>query len=48
MNKIGYTPDKSGPDGVFWMNIEDFVWEFKYLYICRLLEEKNGWKKANL
>jgi len=30
------------------MLIEDFVWEFSNLYVCRLLEEKSGWKKAKL
>lgn len=47
MNKIDYHPDNS-PDGVFWMNIEDFVWEFKYLYICRVLSEDDGWKSVKL
>lgn len=23
-------------DGIFWMSFEDFVWEFKSLYICRI------------
>jgi len=47
MNQIGYKPD-AHPDGIFWMNIEDFVWEFKYLYICRVLDQSQGWNSLNL
>ena len=32
------------PDGIFWMNLEDFVWEFKNLYICRIFDDPK-WKK---
>lgn len=38
MNKIGYKPADE-IDGIFWMSVEDFVWEFKYLYVCRTLSE---------
>jgi hypothetical protein len=26
------------PDGIFWMSLDDFVWEYKNLYICRLFD----------
>lgn len=32
--------DNFAQDGAFWMAIEDFLYEFKYLYICRIFEEK--------
>lgn len=47
-NTIGYKPDTNNPDGVFWMNIEDFVWEFKYLYVCRVLSEDDGWHSVKM
>ena len=28
-------------DGAFWMAIDDFLYEFKYLYVCRIFDEKN-------
>jgi hypothetical protein len=31
-------------DGIFWMEISDFVTQFAYLYICRTLSEADGWK----
>lgn len=27
-------------DGVFWMSVNDFVYEFKTLYVCRIFDEK--------
>jgi len=32
--------DEFAEDGAFWMSIEDFLYEFKYLYVCRIFEEK--------
>lgn len=26
-------------DGIFWMSLEDFVWEYKSLYICRIFDD---------
>ena len=31
-------------DGVFWMSIEDFIQEFKSLYVCAIFDEK--WLKV--
>lgn len=33
-------------DGMFWMALEDFVIEFKSLYICRIFSE--NWKYMTL
>lgn len=30
-------------DGIFWMEVLDFVEQFNYLYICRILGD--GWKE---
>jgi len=30
-------------DGIFWMSLDDFVYEFKALYVCRIFD-KNLWK----
>jgi hypothetical protein len=35
-------------DGVFWMNVEDFVENFSYLYICRILNAKSGWREQKV
>jgi hypothetical protein len=35
-------------DGVFWMSLEDFIENYSFLYICRILKEKAGWKEAKL
>ncbi len=32
-------------DGVFWMDIDDFIQQYSYLYICRTFSDLN-WKKA--
>lgn len=34
------------PDGVFWMNVDDFVYCFKSLYVCLTFDEKS-WKTLN-
>lgn len=34
---------KNLPDGIFWMSLEDFVWEYKNLYICRIFDDPK-WK----
>jgi len=33
------------PDGIFWMELDDFIEQFKNIYICRLLKEEEGWNK---
>lgn len=39
-----YVPNEEGDnDGVFWMNNSDFLNNFKYIYLCRELNEKAGW-----
>lgn len=45
-NKVGYT--ESQADGVFWMEILDFVQQFSYLYICRILDTDDGWKEVKV
>lgn len=30
-------------DGAFWMSIDDFLFEFKYLYVCRIFSDEK-WK----
>jgi hypothetical protein len=42
-NKVGYV---AKADGVFWMELLDFVEQYSYLYICRILGE--GWKEINM
>jgi len=42
-NKLNY--HDTGTDGVFWMEIIDFTQQFSNLYVCRLLDEKEGWKE---
>jgi len=27
-------------DGIFWMSLDDFVYEFKSLYVCRIFDQK--------
>jgi hypothetical protein len=39
-NKLGYS---ESADGAFWMSALDFVQQYSYLYICRILEEDDGW-----
>lgn len=33
-------------DGIFWMKLQDFITEFKSLYICCIFDVK--WKKLDL
>ena len=35
------------PDGIFWMSLEDFVWEYKNLYVCRIFDDPK-WKKLEI
>jgi len=30
-------------DGVFWMSLDDFIENFSYLYVTRILSTKTGW-----
>jgi hypothetical protein len=32
-------------DGIFWMDHESFISNFKYLYICRILSTNIGWNR---
>lgn len=34
---------KQEQDGIFWMPLEDFIYEFKSLYICSVFDDR--WKK---
>jgi hypothetical protein len=45
-NKLGYNPIES-QDGVFWMDVYDFIQQYSYLYICRILKDgpTDPWKK---
>jgi hypothetical protein len=49
---LKYDPDAESSsgmhDGIFWMNHESFIANFKYLYICRILSELTGWNKLTL
>ena len=40
--KLNYRPSKE-TDGVFWMATIDFLENYKYIYICRSLKERDGW-----
>jgi len=31
---------ETATDGIFWMNVQDFVDEFKYLYVCRKFDKR--------
>ena len=43
-NLVGYkNADKD--DGLFWMDYEDFLDEFSEIYVCRVYNEKTGWKE---
>ena len=33
-----------GDDGAFWISIDDFVFSFRALYVCRIFDE-NIWKR---
>lgn len=35
-------------DGVFWMALDDFIENFSYLYVCRILNEKSGWTEKKI
>lgn len=45
-NKVGY--QDSSNDGVFWMEILDFVQQYSFLYVCRLLDEEDGWVERKI
>jgi len=45
-NKVGY--QESQRDGVFWMEVLDFVQQYSYLYICRILDSDEGWKEIRV
>jgi len=47
MNKIGYKPSQE-TDGIFWMNSIDFLQNFKYMYVCRVLNNSDGWKNIRM
>lgn len=46
-NKLAYEP-RDHEDGVFWMDAYDFVQQYSYLYICRVLSESMGWKRQEV
>lgn len=35
-------------DGIFWMDFNDFLYEFKAVHVCRGMSEKNGWHSINI
>jgi len=35
-------------DGLFWMNSSDFLANFKYLYVCRELTVRMGWRSQSI
>lgn len=41
-NKCNYVDEV---DGVFWMDLDDFIDNYSYLYVCRLL---NSWNKEEI
>lgn len=41
--RLHYEPNTEESDGVFWMTNSDFLQQFKYVYVCRELNEKAGW-----
>jgi len=45
--KLKYEP-RDHEDGIFWMDIFDFTEQYSFLYMCRILTEGTGWKKAEL
>jgi len=45
MQKLGHS---RAEDGVFWMEVEDFVDQFSNLYLCHILSPALGWKKCEL
>jgi len=36
LKELGLKKEEFGNDGTFWMSVEDFVFEFRNLYVCRL------------
>jgi Calpain large subunit, domain III/Calpain family cysteine protease len=36
--RLGYNPDTTKEDGVFWMSFEDFIVNFRNVYVCRLFK----------
>ena len=44
-NKVSF---ESSTDGVFWMEVLDFVQQYSYLYICRILDKDDGWHERNI
>ena len=51
-NKLKYEPvsaegDSGQADGVFWMDVDDFIQQYSYLYICRTFNDRQ-WQKASL
>ena len=44
-NKLNFS-DKE--DGVFWMDVLDFVQQYATLSVCRILKEEDGWKEIKI
>ena len=44
INKLG-NPEATA-DGIFWMDVMDFVEQYSYLYICRILGD--GWTERRV
>jgi hypothetical protein len=48
-NQLKYDPNEEDAlgmsDGIFWMDHESFIANFKYLYICRVLSPNIGWNR---
>ena len=44
-DKLGYSSKDMQDDGIFWIELDDFIEQFDNLYICYTLSTADGWKK---
>ena len=40
MQKLKHT---NAQDGLFWMELDDFIEQYSYLYVCHILSHQDGW-----